>query len=74
MVVLANEFTVSQGKEAFLLTHSCTSSSNGTTWGDTIEAVERYWASEPLENAINPPKLSTHTDARSYQIAFRLKS
>lgn len=59
---------------SFLLTHSSSSSTNGVTWGDTIDAVESYWENEPLENAFYRPNLTAHTNQKSYELAFKLKS
>ena len=67
-------FRQSQGQDALTVTHSCTSASNGITWGDVIQALEGYWARDAYENAIAHPKLHAHTNARSYRMAFRLRS
>ena len=58
----------------FLLTHSSSSAANGVTWGETINAVEAYWENEPLEQAISKPQLTAHTNQKSYEMAFKLKS
>ena len=58
----------------FFLTHCCSSAANGVTWGDTIEALQSYWAKDPFDNAIAAPCLSAHPTDRAYKRAFRYKS
>ena len=59
---------------AFLVTHACSSSSNGLTWGDTIDILTNYWKRDPFDKAIAAPILRAHTTDASYKWAFRYKS
>lgn len=45
-----------------LITHCCSSPSNGVTWNDVINIMEDYFANDPYENEIYPPKLTAHTN------------
>ena len=44
------------------------------TWGDTIEALQSYWAKDPFDNAIAAPCLNAHPTEEAYERAFRYKS
>jgi hypothetical protein len=55
-----------------LITHACSSSTNGCTWGDTISILEEYWRRDPFEKALCVPSLRTHKDEKSYKQAFKL--
>jgi hypothetical protein len=57
-----------------LLTHACSSSSNGVTWGEAIRALKLYWGHEQFEKAVKAPNVHAHTDPKSYKLAFKLRS
>lgn len=57
-----------------MLTHCCSSASNGHTWGDCIDAVMDYWNYEPYDNAIRKPALRCHKVKASYELAFKVYS
>lgn len=72
--ICVQQFRESAGTKCLLLTHACSSASNGVTWGEAIEALRGYWAHDQYEKAIKAPKVHAHTDNRSYEMAFKLRS
>ena len=63
-----------EGRDNFLLMHSCSSAVNPVTWGDTIQAIISQWEKDPFDKAIRPPALNAHLTNRSYNLAFKFKS
>lgn len=57
VLVCRKTFEQSNGQEAFLLTHACSSSSNSVTWGEAIANVEAYLQSDPFEGGVKTPKI-----------------
>ena len=72
--ITVQQFRESAGVKPLLLTHACSSASNGVTWGETIQALQSYWAVDQYEKAIRAPEIRAHTDNRSYQLASKLRS
>ena len=70
--ILVQEFR--ETGNPFLLTHASSSSTNGVTWGDTVEILEKYWRRDPFEKAIALPTLQAHTSDASYKRAFKYRS
>lgn len=59
-------------QDTVMITHSCSSSSNGFTWGETIHALEEHWQADPFDGALRTPALRAHSSQRSYKTAFKL--
>lgn len=73
-----NSFKVVQDSKLpdlpIIVTHCCSSSSNGVTWGDTIHAFNSYVAIDSFDKAVMKPKLTPHVNQRLYEWSFKLKS
>ena len=70
-------FLVKQFRETnnpLLITHSCSSSTNGLTWGDTTSILVKHWERDPYEKAVMKPVMRAHTTDKSWQLAFKLNS
>mmetsp|Transcript_12191 Transcript_12191/g.20541 ORF Transcript_12191/g.20541 Transcript_12191/m.20541 type:complete len:650 (+) Transcript_12191:758-2707(+) len=57
-----------------LVTHCCSSSQNGVSWGDCISSLQSYWSIDSYDKALFTPKLTAHPNEKSYKLAFKLKS
>lgn len=65
--------TFEEGQSAFLLTHACSSSANGVTWGEAATAVETYLRTEPFEHGVPWPRIKAIANAQLYDLNFKLK-
>ena len=72
-MVCRKTFEESNGEKAFLLTHACSSSANGVTWGEAISAVEKYLSSDPFENGVAKPTIKAIANAQEYDLNFKIK-
>ena len=57
-----------------LVSHACTSSTNGVSWGKVIDSLTQYWARDQYDHAVRQPLLRAHPNEKQYKMAFKLKS